>query len=249
MSKSNFIITNFAGSIGKSTFRKQLFQYYLPEHTTVNIESINASASGADSTIIASEFRSLADTLARPDSKVIVDIGGSNVEESFRKIREIFGMVEDVTAWVLPVTESAKVKADTIMTIESLINELDVNPDHIVVIANQVSMNHARNVNGYKAAFGSVMDACQSVGAHFIKSYIEESELFDEMKDDEQTIAGFASMSQGEVNERYPNDPEKLGALITKWRMARYVARNLGMVWSDMPEFIKSASPILKAAA
>lgn len=237
---SNIAVLNLAGSVGKTTLTKQLICAMLPEAKRVQIESINSAASGADVEMNARQFRYLAEQLAIGKESLVIDIGGSNIESVLRQMSTMEGIDEDINWWVIPVDERAKVIKDTIETVTHLVNELNVNPGQIVVIANNIEFP-----DEVPTKLASIAAAAKKAGFHFVKYPIIKSDLFDLVKDEELPIIELAkdetdynAMIAAETDEK---KLAELGRKKTWRRMAKTLSRNLSAVWAATPMGASSA--------
>jgi len=234
MKMTNTVVLNFAGTVGKSTITKHLICPMLNNAEWIQIESINNSAVGADQEMSARQFRGLAEKLAIPGGNRVINIGGSNVESVLKQMSQMDGVQEDIDWWVVPTDERTKVIADTLNTVAHLINELNVDPSRIVVLANNVEFP-----DDMDKQFKSIIDAQSIAGFHFPLVPILKSDLFDTLKDDGATIIQVAN-STDNIDEQIisEQEPDKLAALGRKKvqrRMAKVVSRNLAAVWKSTP--------------
>jgi len=231
---TNVAVVSFAGTVGKTTLTKEMVVPLLGNAQRIQIESINSAAEGADVAMHARQFRYLAEKLVVSRDNLVIDIGGSNIESVLAQMAKMEGIEEDIHWWVVPVDERTKVITDTLNTISHLINELNVDPARIVVVANNIE--YPKDMHN---RLGPVLAAAKKAGFHFHPMGVLKSDLFDEVKDSKKCIIELAD----DTTDYGPliaaeNDEKKrdeLGRKVTVRRMARSLARNIRDVWAATP--------------
>jgi len=232
--KKNVVVINFAGSIGKTTITKQLLAPMMGECTRIQIESINSASSGADIEIDATQFTSLAERIALRKENLLIDIGGSNVESVLKQMAAMQGFQGDVDFWVVPVDERSKVMTNTINTVSHLLNDLDIEPEKIVVIANNIEFPKL-----FHKKFAPIFTAAKSGGFNFSDYSIMKSDLFDLVKDDDRSIIEIANETTDFnaliVGEEDDAKLALLGRAAVHRVMAKSLEKNLRAVWASTP--------------
>lgn len=231
---TNVVVLSFAGTVGKTSLTKHVVVPLLGDAERIQIESINDSASGADTTMTARNFQHLAEKLAATTRNCVIDIGGSNVESVLKQMGQMGGIEEEIQWWVIPVDDRTKVMNDTLNTIEHLINKQDVDPAKIVVIANNVEFPEE-----VPKKFASILAAAAQVGFHFAEHFVPKSDLFDLTKDSEMSIIEMAAdTTDFRALVKKEDDPKQraiLGRLHVQQLMAKSLSKTLRALWHSTP--------------
>jgi hypothetical protein len=128
-------VINFSGNVGKSTVARYLLLPRIPGAELIAIESLNADE-GQGQALRGRQFGELQEYL-QTVSRVVVDIGASNVEELMGQMQRYRGSHEDFDAFVVPTVPALKQQQDTIATLIEL-SRLGVPTSRLKVVFNMV---------------------------------------------------------------------------------------------------------------
>lgn len=140
-------IINFSGNVGKTTVARHLLAPRMKDAHMFTVETINASASDADSAaerLKGKQSGELLEDLLMHDS-AIVDIGASNVEDFVRWMAKLQGSHEVFDYYLVPVVSHKKQQLDAVNTIETL-SGLGVPARKIRVVFNGVDAEDTEHV-------------------------------------------------------------------------------------------------------
>ena len=226
-------VVNFSGNVGKTTLSKHMLAPKLNARR-ITVESINASAEGADAEIKANQYQDLALDLsiAQDDEHYVVDIGSSNIEAVVHQLRSMEGSSGDFDYFILPVTPDAKQQIDTLETIKTLIG-LGVEKSKIAVILNRVA-----DISAIESDFAAVIAGAKTGMYRLIDVPVLESDVFDRTKDLTESIPDLAN---DETDYRALAHAEvdrikrlAIGHKLITQRMAKSAAANLDEVWAAL---------------
>lgn len=134
------VIAGTTGNAGKTTLREHMFAPRLPGVPLVAIESINTDVSHANVVAVRGEnFSDVQDFVLTTDS-VVIDVGSSNFEAFYDRMKQYSGSHEDFDLFVVPVLagdETFKQEQDVVRTIQNLA-DIGVPRQKIVTIFNMV---------------------------------------------------------------------------------------------------------------
>lgn len=133
--KLKFVVPNFSGNSGKTTFCRQVLLPRLAGAELISVESANADGQ-EDIILKGKRFTTLMQTLALVDC-AIVDVGASNAEDFLWAMGQQFGSQEDFDCFIVPTVPEAKQIRDTLKTVNELIL-LGVDEARIKVVFNKV---------------------------------------------------------------------------------------------------------------
>lgn len=180
-------VINFSGNVGKTTISRHLLAPRIKDAEFVSIESINADESEADA-LRGRDFKQL-QTYMQVSENLIVDIGGSNVEDLLIKMRAFIGSHEDFDYFIIPCVPDVKQQKDTAKTFKALV-EMGVNPDHIKVVLNRVDQADTQAATFENLA---VVLHAYSPDAFDPACSIMENEVFQLAQDDGRSISELAN--------------------------------------------------------
>lgn len=128
-------VINFSGNVGKSTVARHLLLPRIPGAELIAIESLNADE-GQGQALRGRQFGELQEYL-QTVSRVVVDIGASNVEELMGQMQRYRGSQEDFDAFVVPTVPALKQQQDTIATLIDL-SRLGVPASRLKLVFNMI---------------------------------------------------------------------------------------------------------------
>lgn len=179
-------VINFSGNVGKTTISRHLLAPRIKDAEFVSIESINADESEADA-LRGKDFKQL-QTYMQVSENLIVDIGGSNVEDLLTKMRAFIGSHEDFDYFIIPCVPDVKQQKDTAKTFKALV-EMGVNSAQIKVLLNRVDTSDT-----HAAAFEMLEGYLQVCpGAFDPACSIMENEVFQLAQEDGRSISELAN--------------------------------------------------------
>lgn len=152
---SKIAVVNFSGNTGKTTVSDQLLSPRM-DAPRFAIETINAGASDTAAEIErmkGRQFGELQEWLM-VETKAVVDVGASNVEDFFKYMGQFAGSQEEFDYFLVPTVSEKKQQADTINTIKTL-SALGVPAKRILVVFNKVQIDDADDLpQTFSAVFG-----------------------------------------------------------------------------------------------
>ena len=140
-------IINFSGNVGKTTIARQLLAPRMKNAQEFMVETVNASASDAETAAERLKGKQAGDLLQDLLllDHAIVDIGASNVEDFVRWMAKLQGSHEVFDYYVVPVISTKKQQIDAVNTIETLFS-LGIPAKKIRVVFNSVEVDDADNI-------------------------------------------------------------------------------------------------------
>lgn len=207
-----FAILNYCGTVGKTTLSTNLFYPRLPEGGRFfSIESINTSAEsvGVDSTKLrGSKFDKLFDEIILEDDAV-VDIGASNIEDFLNAMSAYQDGHELIDRYVIPVTHGEKEKAESIATLQALI-EMGISPSDIRLVLNRATVDYK---DDFKAIYNAAKTFKIPLDDRFV---IRENDIFRLLEKSSRTI------------KEALNDNEDHKAIAKKYKLESKAAEEAG---------------------
>ncbi|EAW9501220.1 transcriptional regulator, partial [Salmonella enterica] len=169
------------GNVGKSTICNTLLLPRIEKAKVIKIETINTDGTD-DIKLSAKDFLEITKKIGSSRS-VIVDVGSSNVEIFFEKIKEFHGTQEDFDYFIIPVTPENKQQMDTLLTIGAIL-DLNVEPERIKLVFNKVDPGRS-----FDKQFTVILDSPIFLSLN-IKRYpiIRNTELFFHLNEMNKTL-------------------------------------------------------------
>lgn len=128
-------VVNYSGNVGKTTVARHLLSPRMGDCPILFVESINEGGN-AESNIKGRDFKEVLREIP-VHTKVVVDVGSSNIEQVFAQLKKMHAAHEDFDFFVIPTVPAAKQQADTAKIVEALY-EMGVDSSKIKVLFNQV---------------------------------------------------------------------------------------------------------------
>ncbi len=180
-------VINFSGNVGKTTVSRHLLAPRIHGAEVVSIESINADENESEA-LRGKHFNQLQSLMQLSDN-LIVDIGGSNVEDLLTKMRAFIGSHEDFDYFIIPCVPDVKQQKDTAKTALALV-QMGVAPAKIKILPNRVE--HGNDISG---SFESLLNflASNKVATFDQACVILESEVFQLVQQDGRSISDIAN--------------------------------------------------------
>ncbi|EJQ9383880.1 transcriptional regulator [Salmonella enterica] len=174
-------VVNNSGNVGKSTICNTLLLPRIEKAKVIKIETINTDGTD-DIKLSAKDFLEITKKIGSSRS-VIVDVGSSNVEIFFEKIKEFHGTQEDFDYFIIPVTPENKQQMDTLLTIGAIL-DLNVEPERIKLVFNKVDPGRS-----FDKQFTVILDSPIFLSLN-IKRYpiIRNTELFFHLNEMNKTL-------------------------------------------------------------
>ena len=139
------MILNSSGNVGKSTIARELFYPRLKNSLIIEVETVNKSTKDFKDFNV---FKFVPDETKIEDfylkilenENVIVDIGASNLGLFWQKIVDYGGIIDYFDYFIVPALSTDKVMADTVKTINFLLNS-GIKKEKLKVIFNLFNVN------------------------------------------------------------------------------------------------------------
>lgn len=190
------MVANFSGNVGKTTLTKNLLVPNMPGVRVFAVEDVNAGYNQGEAVQLSAEqTQALLEQVieASFSSAVIVDVGASNVSNFFAALSNYDQIQEFIARVVVPTEPSEKVQADTLSTLQFLVDNLGFDADKVSLILNKTPAKVPVD-----ALFASLTERAAALGV-FKAGSVPESETF-------QIAAGLGSS----IHELAAMDPKKL---------------------------------------
>jgi MinD-like ATPase involved in chromosome partitioning or flagellar assembly len=133
-------ITNYTGTVGKTTVAAHLLAPRMEDAPIFAIETINETAEGLGidvEKIKGDKFRDLFKSLITLDD-AIIDVGASNVEDFLNGMARFEDSHLEIDKFVIPVTSGTKEQKETMTMIQTLA-EFGIEPSKILILFNRVN--------------------------------------------------------------------------------------------------------------
>lgn len=225
------VVMNFSGNVGKSTIAKHLLLPRMPGAEVFAVESINSEDLSEADRLRGKQFGDLMAKLQACED-AIIDIGASNVEDFVTRMKQYEASYQAFDLFVIPTVPDLKPMADTLSTIEALV-EIGVPEERIQVVMNRLPLDTEA-----KTAFAQIFKACADVGTYRVNpaAVIHENELFAVLRSGGQTVAEVADIDRQQVKSmiKKTDDPARktaLGRQVAASFLARGVSDELDRVF------------------
>jgi uncharacterized protein (UPF0335 family) len=153
------MMINSTGNVGKTTITREVIAGNLKECAVLEIDTSN-SGNKKFSDKFFSYARHSGQELEEIYSylniheNIAIDIGSSNIVDFLREASELEGLLEMIDIFIVPTTHNMKQMQDTLATVKTLINGLDIAPEKIYAIASLV--NNKKTIDeDFKVLFGT----------------------------------------------------------------------------------------------
>lgn len=222
-------VINFSGNVGKTTLARHLFASRLGTDI-FSVESINAD--GDEKNIVkGKQFVVLQDELLKSEN-LVIDVGASNVEDFLAMMKKFDGADEDIDLFVVPVVPAKKQQRDTIGTLCELI-DIGIPKGNLKVVLNQVEAE-----DDYQSTFRPIIDFCIESGVSYSESVVVENELFDMLKNSDDTIENLledeTDYKSAIADSDDADEKQMFARKIAKQRLAKGVKRQLDRVYESV---------------
>jgi len=216
-------------NVGKTPLARHLFARKLGTEV-FSVESLNAD--GDENNIIkGKDFLVLQDELLKSENMVI-DVGASNVEDFLSMMKKFEGANEDIDLFVVPVVPARKQQTDTIGTLIELL-ELDIPKSSLRVVLNQ-----AAEEDDYQKIFRPIIDFCDENDVSYSKSVVVENELYDMLKNSDDTIDNLledkTDYKAAIADSDDAGEKQMFARKIAKKRLAKGVGKQLDKVYESV---------------
>jgi hypothetical protein len=182
-------VINFSGNTGKSMLTKNMLIPLLSGAKRISIEDLNDPGGRSDATITASMFPSLAAELNafEEDKHFVLDIGASSAKEMVAHFTRLATTRSDIDLWLVPVTPVSKQCADTINTVQKLI-DIGVEPQRIVVVPNNIT-----DLSQFELDFKRLGMAAAEMGFRLCDQGVPSSRIYDMTRSAEESLFDIAA--------------------------------------------------------
>ena len=222
-------VINFSGNVGKTTLARHLFSPRLGGEI-YSVESINADGN-EENMLKGRDFVVLQDELLTAED-LVIDVGASNVEDFLRMMKKFDGANEDIDLFVVPVVPAKKQQRDTIATLIQLL-ELDIGKDKLRVVLNQVDAD-----DDIENTFRAIVEFCEESQVSWCKTAVLENELFDLLKNSDDSIAELLSdktdYKAAIADSEDAAEKQQFARKIAKQRLAKGVKNQLDEVYEGV---------------
>lgn len=225
-------IINYSGNVGKTIVAMQLLQPRMKNAQIFSIETINEGASAENIEVKemkGGQFLDLSQLLALHEDS-IVDIGASNVEALFARMKAQRRSHELFDKFIVPVVQGRKIITDSINTIKDLI-KIGVDEKKINIIFNKVE-----EPEDVEDEFAAIIGAAYTLGCRYsTEGAIEYNEVYEYLHEISTTLSGLAAdqtdyrqaIRDGETRE----DKEKAALMMGLQGLAVSAKENLDVVY------------------
>ena len=222
-------VINFSGNVGKTTLARHLFACRLGTDI-FSVESINADGD-EQNMLKGKDFVVLQDEMLKSEN-LVIDVGASNVEDFLSMMKKFDGANEDIDLFVVPVVPAKKQQRDTIGTLIELL-ELDIAKDKLRVVLNQVEAE-----DDYLKTFQPIIEFCRENDIPYSESVVVENELFDMLKNSDDTIDNLledeTDYKAAIADSDDADEKQVFARKIAKQRLAKGVKRQLDKVYESV---------------
>ncbi|WP_280153059.1 hypothetical protein [Piscinibacter sp. XHJ-5] len=182
-------VINFSGNTGKSMLSKNMLVPLLAGAKRISIEDLNDPGGHSDAMITASMFPSLAAEINafEEDKHVVLDIGASSAKEMVGHFTRLATTRSDIDVWLVPVTPLSKQCADTINTIQKLI-DIGVEPHRIVVVPNNIT-----DLSQFELDFKRLGMAAAEMGFRLCDHGVPASKIYDMTRSADESLFDIAA--------------------------------------------------------
>lgn len=135
-------ITNYTGTVGKTTVAAHLLAPRMHDAPIFAIETINETAEGLGidvEKIKGDKFRDLFKSLISLDD-AIIDVGASNVEDFLNGMARFEDSHLEIDKFVIPVTSGTKEQKETMAMVQTLA-DFGIEPGKILILFNRVNVD------------------------------------------------------------------------------------------------------------
>lgn len=225
-------IINYSGNVGKTVIAMQLLQPRMKDAQIYSIETINEGASAENIEVRemkGRQFLNLSQLLVLHEDS-IVDIGASNVETLFARMKAQRRSHELFDKFIVPVVQERKIITDSLNTIKDLI-KIGVNEKKINVIFNKVE-----EPEDVKEEFASIIGPAHELGCRYsTKCVIEYNEVYEHLHEISMTLSDLAAdetdYRQAVRDEEKMEDKEKAARMMALQGLAVGAKENLDAVY------------------
>lgn len=238
MNPLNIVVINYSGNTGKTTLSKHLLAPQIFKAKRIQIEDINSADGLPDMQIGASQSTELLIKLsaAREGQHCVIDIGASNAKKMMEYFAKSKVARTAISFWVIPVVPASKQIADSLKTLSALL-AMGVDADKVIFIPNNVV-----DTGSVQHDFKAIYSAGKELGVHVCIEVVLQSEIFELIKDQPQTVFDMVASTPDFPNlikaARIKDDPSELNQLALEQvlhDMADYTSANLTAVFMDTP--------------
>lgn len=234
-------LLNNSGNVGKSTLSVHCFLPRMANALYIPVESINVGSNvhlanqekapplSAEKT--AEILNQVLEVMC--ERPVLLDIGSSNIEVFTRQLMKMEEVLVAISTVVVPCVPNEKVIADTLNTIDRLVEEMGYPANQIWVVGNMMPANAK-----VEESFADIIRRSQIQGFNFVSDVIELDDAFEVAEKMRKSLYEAAheesylkQLMSGQVAR---DDRKKIAALATFQSRAKGISKTMDSIFEQI---------------